>query len=952
MHWLVGRDSHSPIAITESDLTVGRIKLAHQVCIDGSDISRVHASLRLREGRVELEDSSANGTFVNGRRVGTVQLRAGDRVRFGTQPQNEFTYEQGAEAQIRGQVVVVAAAAASSSPPAMDIGTTRTIRVRPEDETAIFYGSLQLVLDQYAVETFPIKKARFLLGRSPGADGITVEHASVAPEHAELTLQAGKGVVLRDLGSPAGTHVNGLRIREHALEEGDLIRLGECTGKVFLFRQAGRRPLVLRDLEITKQVMTLGRAPDCDIYLQHPTVSRLHAEIRRAGSSMEVVDRDSNNGTYVNGERIRSRKLGPKDRLTFGSVQLVFDGTHFEQESDGTRVHLSARGLTRTLENSESGRPMNLLHDVSLAIEPREFVALLGPGGAGKTTLLHALSGIGPADRGRVTLNTWSLYKHNAALRSLIGYVPQDDIVHTQLTVEECLWYAARLRLPSDHSEQEIQARIQSVLRLLELAERRTVRVSELSGGQRKRVSVAIELLGQPALLFMDEPTAGQDPRTEMRMMQTFREIANQGSSVIVTTHLLASFSLLDKVVVLLQGRLAYFGPAMDMLSYFKVARAQEIYDQLRSRSPEDWAKRYRESGFYSEYVADQVGEFRSSGDNSGMVPVTTETNSRLQQFVLLTKRQFRLRLDGWRNLALAFGPLLAIALLVAAISSGPNHPRTLLMLLFSGLWFGGSAAVREIVDEQSIYRRERQRGLSMLAYLGSKVFYSGVLAVVQSLIFVLVLTFLDAQANHFLQAWLMMGIITVQGVLLGLLISATARTAERAMYLLPLLLIPQLLLAGLLMPVAKRRPFTVVKAGETAQCTTRNAPVSGFCLEDAPSWTLQEEMPRPLALGVSPLMVSRWGLEGLSDLYSHDYQTGDPVAARYSFQNLGAVYVTMHPNDEQEARSQMASVVNGAAAKDLPQQPSAFYQYCLILTAIAGFMFLLIASALRLLDH
>jgi hypothetical protein len=241
-----------------------------------------------------------------------------------------------------------------------------------------------------------------------------------------------------------------------------------------------------------------------------------------------------------------------------------------------------------------------------------------------------------------------------------------------------------------------------------------------------------------------------------------------------------------------------------------------------------------------------------------------------------------------------------------------------------------------------------------MLAYLGSKVLYSGALAIVQSLIFVLVLTFLNAQANHFMQAWLMMGIMTMQGVLLGLLISAVARTAERAMYLLPLLLIPQLLLGGLLMPVAKRHPFTVVKAGETAQCTDRTAPTSGYCLEDAPSWTLQEEMPRPLALGISPLMVSRWGLEGLSDLYSHDYLGGDPVAARYSFQNLGAVYVTLHPNDEQQARAEMTSVVNGAASvREKQKDPSTvFYEYCLILAAIGGFMFLLIALALRSFIH
>jgi ABC transport system ATP-binding/permease protein len=960
-HWLVpgiGAHGEKPTPINSSGLSIGRVKLVNQLCLEGNDISRVHAHFQLQDGKLELEDCSANGTFVNGRRVGTVTLRHGDHIRFGMLPQNEFFYQNGTEVR-----AVAAAAASVASASVLHVSVTvpateaRTIRVRPEDETIIYYGSLQLVLDQYAVETFAIKNTRMVLGRSPGPDGIEVEHPSVIPEHAELSLKAGQGVVIKDLGSPAGTFVNGLRIREQALQEGDLIRLGECTGKVFLFRQARRRPLVLRDVELTKPLMTLGRADECDVHLAHPTVSRHHADVRRSASGIEIIDRGSNNGTFVNGERIRSRKLRPKDRLTLGSVQLVFDGTHFEQESDGSLVRLSARGLTRTLQNTETGRPQTLLHDVSLAIEPREFVALLGPGGAGKTTLLHALSGVRPADRGRVMLNTWSLYKNHHALRSVIGYVPQDDIVHLQLSVEECLWYAARLRLPGDHTEQEIESRIRAVLGVLELTDRKSVRISELSGGQRKRVSVAIELLGQPALLFLDEPTAGQDPRTEMRMMQSFREIANQGSSVILTTHLLASFSLLDKVAVMLQGRLAYFGPAMEMLPYFKVARPQDIYDKLRSSSPDEWETRYRQSSDFSQYVSDQVGEFRSASDNSSLVPsggVEIASNQSLfRQLTLLARRQFRLKLDGWQNIALATGPVLAIALLVGAISSGPNHPRTILMLLFSGLWFGGSSAVREIVDERPIYRRERQRGLSIFAYLSSKLIYGGALAVVQSLLFVLLLTALEAQLNHFLQAWLMMALMTMEGVLIGLLISALARTPDRAMYLLPLVLIPQLLLAGLLMPIAKRHPFNLVKAGSTAQCTVAAAPTSGLCLEEAPVWSLQEEMPKALAVGVSPLMVSRWGLEGLSDLYSHDYESGDLAASRYSFENLGAVYVSLHPQDEQQARQRMQAIVAGKSLKDLPSGPeSVFYEYCLILGGVAVMMSLLIAFALKIFDR
>jgi ABC-type multidrug transport system ATPase subunit len=617
-----------------------------------------------------------------------------------------------------------------------------------------------------------------------------------------------------------------------------------------------------------------------------------------------------------------------------------------------------------------SGKPLTLLDDISLAIEPREFVGLLGPVGSGKSTLMYALNGFQPADNGRVLMNSWSLYDEFEALRSIIGYVPQDDIVHKMLTVRECLFYAGRLRLPDDTDNNELRKRVVEVIEMLDLNDRLDVAVGELSGGQRKRVSVGIELLSKPSLLFLDEPTAGQDPRTEMRMMQLFRQIANRGSTVVITTHLLASFSLLDKIAVLTRGKLAYFGPGLEMLQYFQTQRPAEVYDKLRERDPEYWGKKFRETDLYREYVT-QGGEERPKASRApASRPARPEAHSPVRQLATLVSRQFVSKFKDWKNVAGMLVPALAIALLTGFLSAGPNEPKTLLMIVFAGMWFGCSSSVREIVDELSIYRRERQRGLSMLSYLGSKLFYFGSVTLVQSALFMTVLSLMDAQSNHFFGATLMMWLMTMQGVFIGLLISALARNADWALYVFPLALIPQLLLAGLLVPVEARQPFNIVKIPDVVakqdgakqkekdkvHCEDTTSS-TGYCIEDAPAWTLAPRMPAVLSFGVSPFMAARWGLEGLSDMYIHDYAE-DPQNLHnygYSFKDLGAVYLTFHNEDEQHIRADIGQLLAGTLT---PSQvgdrgrDSDLLPYFLVLGGFAFIMLLLTMAALKRKDY
>jgi ABC-type multidrug transport system ATPase subunit/pSer/pThr/pTyr-binding forkhead associated (FHA) protein len=937
-HFLVaesGASAGRQFLITAAGLRVGRQPDQNQVVLDDPEVSRRHARLYLDEAsKVRLEDSSSNGTYVNGRRAEQGVLQPGEQIRFGLNPSCTFTYRaEASEAMAVARQLAAAVAGGGAAGRPAD-----TVHVRP-DEAAAPNARLQLVLDAYAVEDLPLQGPRTELGRQPGANRIAIEHPTVSDAHAEV-VQTGEGTnVLRDLHSAHGTYVNGERVSEKPLREGDLIRLGECDTRLLLYREAHRRALVLRDIELVKPVVTIGRDISNQVHINHPTVSMFHAQVHKQGNVFELMDRNSTNGTYVNGTRITRQRLQPRDRITLGAIQFVFDGSTMEQQSDGAGVRLTALELHRTIQNPQTGRPLVLLDGISLAIEPREFVGLLGPAGAGKSTLMYALNGAQPADHGRVLFNNSDLYREHAALRAAMGYLPQEDILHRTLTVRQCLYFGARLRLPDDYGEKEILARVEEVLRSLDLSERADVPITQLSGGQRKRVSLGLELLSKPSLLFMDEPTAGQDPRTEMRLMQLFREIANRQATIVCTTHLLGSFSLLDKVAVVVQGRLAYFGPSQEMLTYFKTARPTEVYDRLQEKPPEAWAKQYRESELYRESMGGSAtDETIKTSRRRVAPPPAARRQSPARQLATLVQRQLALRVRGWGSVFGLLAPPAVIALLVGLMKRGPNEPKTLFMIMFSALWFGCSAAVREIVDEQAMYRRERERGLAIPSYLGSKLVYLLGLAVAQSALFLSVLTLMGAQENHFPEAMGLMALMTVEGALIGLLISALCKTPEKALSVFPLALIPQLLLAGLFVPAGDLDPFFPVHNKEQRRIEYQKLPKD----------LVPPAMSPVLRYGISPLMVARWGLEALADLYIHDNTGGSVVL-------LNSLAITFHPGDVAEARAYLDSVNDQLQGKipvaRPPETQPALPQYLVVLGGFAVGMVAATGAALKLKD-
>ncbi len=273
--------------------------------------------------------------------------------------------------------------------------------------------------------------------------------------------------------------------------------------------------------------LTLGRDPRNDTVIDHPVVARFQSKIELHNGSWIITDLNSSDGTFINDQQIlHPHALRPGDEIRIGPCQFTFnfDETLTQQNEFGN-LRLDAVHLTRT-----ASRHQVLLDDVSLSILPREFIAIVGVSGAGKTTLLDALSGFRPAHRGKVFVNGHDLYQNFEAYRTELGYVPQDDIIHRDLTVYQALDFAARLRLPKDISKKERHQQIQAVLADLELTHRQHALVKNLSGGQRKRVSIGVELLTKPSLFFLDEATSGLDPGTESQMMRLLRRLADQGA--------------------------------------------------------------------------------------------------------------------------------------------------------------------------------------------------------------------------------------------------------------------------------------------------------------------------------------------------------------------------------------------------------------------------------------
>ncbi|WP_264927574.1 FHA domain-containing protein [Streptomyces sp. A012304] len=574
------------------------------------------------------------------------------------------------------------------------------------------------------------------------------------------------------------------------------------------------------------RVMRIGRALENDLVVSDLQVSRHHAEFHSTPDGrMEIRDLGSHNGTYVNGQPIAkggSQLLGPTDIVGVGHSTFRIVGDRLEEFVDTGEVSFSARHLTVTVDGGKQ-----ILRDVSFGVPEKSLIAVIGPSGSGKSTLLKALTGYRPANQGDVLYDNRNLYKQFAELRQRIGLVPQDDILHKELTVKKALKYAAKLRFPADTTAAEREARIDEVLGELKLDIHKEKKVTSLSGGQRKRVSVALELLTKPSLIFLDEPTSGLDPGMDRDVMQLLRGLADDGRTVLVVTHSVAELALCDKLLVMAPGgAVAYFGPPEEALNFFGYDTWADVFSAFENYRDYDWAGRWKGSQHYQMYAADIDAIAPQSVQMPPMQAMKPpKPQGWMSQFITLVRRYVSVIASdkGFLALMVILPAVLGAVSLLIDPDRGllPNEPNaqtgriipngtatTVLLILAVGACFAGAAnSVRELIKERVIYERERATGLSRSAYLMSKVFVLGMITVLQGLL----VGVIGLSSREIPEEGLVLGKLTLlelslpimalgfTSMMFGLIISALVKTAEKTMPLLVMFAIIQVVFTGCL---------------------------------------------------------------------------------------------------------------------------------------------------------
>ncbi|MFM2157807.1 MAG: hypothetical protein RLZZ124_281 [Cyanobacteriota bacterium] len=570
--------------------------------------------------------------------------------------------------------------------------------------------------------------------------------------------------------------------------------------------ESTRVPTGDRSLDRPGSIITIGRSDHCTVQIDGPTISRLHCEIRAEGSHATVIDR-SKNGVFINGQRVTNPcPLAEGDEIKIGTHVFAWLKDSLIKETSGRNYRVDVRDLHLP------GR----IRGSNLSIEPGQLVALVGGSGAGKSSLLTTMVGQNMDYGGHIYINGNELRDCYTAIKQEIGFVPQDDIVHSELTVEEVLRYSARLKLPDPEQQ---RSGVERVLDELELTHRRQARVRELSGGQRKRVSIGVELIADPRILFLDEPTSGLDPGLDKRMMQLLRKLADTGKTVALVTHATNNVMLCDQVIFLGRGGyLCYAGPPSECSRFFGVSGDfADIYQFLEKPDPEirTLAETFTTTQREQLPCLSEASQALTTRNNQHFI-------ARLKDFGAQTRtllsRDFKLQTRDMTSLSLnALTAPLATAMIAVAANNrsifdsstavGPTSYadalRVLFVMICSSVWVGLSSTLQAIVKERPVFIRERAFNLLPEAYLSSKIaimagqclIQAGLIAGSAQLLF---------NAPYGVDHWsFRVGVIAFATLFAigsqALMVSSLARNNQQASSIAPLLLIPQLVFGGVL---------------------------------------------------------------------------------------------------------------------------------------------------------
>ncbi len=833
VHWVDGKTETFPLVNEKT--RIGRGKVGNDIAVPDvfQSVSRQHLEIRREKSGYHLIDlGSRNGTLVNGIYAKDIYLRDGDEIRIGQDDQGQqilIIFQLGSEALLDE---LASEEQAVTLPPTSGLGS------EPPKDKPYFKVRWHNGRTNY----FPIEKTSLFIGRGPEADLRVPETLRfVSSQHAEV-LKKEAGFFIRDLKSTNGTLVNNQLIQPeqyYPIGNESIIRIGddnfgisvgftfynpvETSASVAGFMQAAQATQLA-----TSSMILIGRLENCDIVLDSPEVSRRHAMIRQIGDAYSIEDLDSSNGTFVNDVPVKHAELHDGDLIQISNFRLLFQGGLLvPYQSSGMR--LDASNLSKDVKTK--GGTRRILDNIDLSVLPREFIALVGGSGAGKSTLLNALIGIRRGE-GQVRLNGHDFYKEYESFRSQLGYVPQSDILHTSLTVEKALDYAARLRLPSSLSPDERNRRIDAVLETVAMNTEaiRKTRISNLSGGQRKRVSIAAELLADPKLIYLDEATSGLDPGLEKKMMHTLRRMADEGRTVILITHATDNIVQTDHVAFLSEGKLVYFGPSEEALKFFEVEEFADIYERIDHKG-EEWRQIFEEKKpeQYRKYILERKASLKTA-PKSALTRVKFGIMDFFRQLIVLTQRSLSVLFSDpitlflmlllfpvtatlqlviakpdilTGNLAILADPVSAAKTMLETYTPFPHTNTFVFVMGLEAVLTGLFVPSNDLVKERSIFLRERMVNLKVLPYLLNKVLIYSVFVVIQVVLYLLILSIgvdfpkKGLYLNGTLELFITLYLTMMAGISFGLIISAVSKSTEMAIYILTMLLFFQFFFAG-----------------------------------------------------------------------------------------------------------------------------------------------------------
>jgi ABC-type multidrug transport system ATPase subunit/pSer/pThr/pTyr-binding forkhead associated (FHA) protein len=881
------------------DILIGR-EPNSTLQIDSPGVSRKHARLTFQNNQYVLEDlGSSNGTYVNGERIlQPSPLKNGDIIGLGrmiqleyqatmppvsaTMIENELPLISGTMIEEEHQQFLVPTQAPQTPsgpiPSTLEPQMTMIGQEVPISQK-VTPPQLIIAIAGQSLRSYSLNKSRITLGRAEDNE-IAIDSRIVSRHHAYLDrVQDGYLLsVLPEVGNPILFDGRPLTA-PYKLQHGDILRIGSLDPGMMVTltyvdpsHEIETQATPIRFTE--KNIIQIGRDASNDVVLNSPSVSRYHAQIERVGQRHRLTDLRSTNGTFVNDKQIEGDVwLQSNDAIRIGSYRFVMGEDELGQYDESRGLRVDALDLNKWVR-----KDLNILKDISLAFKPREFIVVVGQSGGGKSTLVDAIAGYRPATSGVVLVNGTNIYANFDVVQNEIGYVPQRDIIHVELTVYQALNYAARLRMPSDTRKEERHQRILQVLEDLDLVERKDTPISRLSGGQIKRVSIGVELLTKPGLFFLDEPTSGLDPGTETAFMHLMRRLADQGRTIVMITHATKNVMLADKVVFLARGGyVAWFGPPEEALAYFNEYRSEReqrahemefdqiyaILDDPGKGKAQDWAERYIQHPAYQKYIVGPLQPARelimkSPKEQREKKVARSKSKSRIsgfRQFLILSSRNIKILSRDRTSLIL----MLLVPVLVASldfflapamgkylydyqIGDATNASVSIFLLAIDCMLVGGFSQMREFVKEADVYKRERLVNLKIFPYVASKVWVALLLSFYGAAAFVTV-RFLAFNIPappliigfYFISMWL----AVLAGSMSGLLASSISKSPSVAPLLMILLVIPQIVLSGGLAPL----PSEITSIASTRWAYQDFTGLTGMGADIAadPCWKLTE---------------------------------------------------------------------------------------------------------------